>query len=653
MSMYRSDPQFLEQALLSLPVFSNLDIEAVKELASIAGLEEAKRGDIIYKEGDSPDNLYVVISGRIKAYTQKQKEEGDLLEYLYRGTCFGIISLLTGDKHSVTAEVVNDSLLAVISREKFDNFLKKHPNLSLGFSRMLSMRVKKRVDKDKHIFESSVIAVYRNNVLSNSRVYSFILSKALVVESRKKAVVVRLRGDKAVNIPGSGSFLDLSSFNEAKIKELSFSSQGFDSLKVGYTDPLSLDKSVSRLLGGLTEEYNFVFLDLFPGDNNFNAACLTQADFIHFLSIETSPFLRGIPKKVRKFSRYFRLGNDKVKVVVCGQRHSKERKNINGFLRYLKDFMALGGYEVLSYLPGIEDTDFNKIADSYPNTGFTKEIRRLARELSGVRIGIALGSGAAFGMAHIGVIKVLEELGLDDDIDIVAGTSMGAVIAVLWGLGRNWKEMRDAVSVFKKVDILSFLDIGFTWKSLLAGRNFRRILNKMFPRGNFYGLKKPVSLACFDFKRRASRYIYGGNIPLRKAVLASCSFPGIFSPVKNESELLLDGGVLNPLPVKPLVKQGVKKIIAVNITPSKEDIKREYSSDSAKVKLNILDFIFGSIEAMQQEFVGDAVSLSDVAIHPEFSGVSWTDFKNIDYFIERGEKAALKKVEEIKEIIKG
>ncbi len=643
----------LEQALLSLPVFSNLDIAAVKELASIAGLEEAKRGEVIYKEGDSPDNLYIVISGRIKAYTQKQKEEGDILEYLYRGTCFGIISLLTGDRHSVTAEVVNDSLLAVISREKFDNFLKKHPNLSLGFSRMLSMRVKKRVDKDKHIFESSVIAVYRDNIFPNSKAYSFILSKALVVESRKKAIVVGLKSNKDSRVSGlSNNLLDISSFNEAKIKELSSISQGFDYLKIEYTDSLSLDKSVSRLLGGLTEEYNFVFLDLFPGDNNFNAACLTQADFIHFLSIETSPFLRGIPKKVRKFSRYFRLGNDKVKVVVCGQRHSKERKNINGFLRYLKDFMALGGYEILSYLPFIEDTDLNKIADVYPNTGFTKEIRRLARELSGVRIGIALGSGAAFGMAHIGVIKVLEDLGLDADIDIAAGTSMGAVIAVLWGLGRNWKEMRDAVSVFKKVDILSFLDIGFSWKSLLAGRNFRRILKKMFSSGNFYELKKPVSLACFDFKRRASRYIYGGNISLRKAILASCSFPGIFSPVKNESELLLDGGILNPLPVKPLVKQGVKKIIAVNITPSKEDIKREYSSDSAKVKLNVLDFIFGSIEAMQQEFVGDAVSLSDAAIHPEFSGVSWTDFKNIDYFIERGEKAALKKVEEIKEIVK-
>lgn len=646
----------LEQALLSLPVFSNLDIEAVKELASISVLEEAKRGDIIYKEGDSPNNLYVVISGRIKAYTQKQKEEGDILEYLYRGTCFGIISLLTGDKHSVTAEVVNDSLLAVISREKFDNFLKKHPNLSLGFSKMLSMRVKKRVDKDKHIFKSSVIAVYRDNVFENSRAYSFILSKALYAESRKKAVVVRLRDDKAGRISGfTKIYLDLSSFNEAEIRDVPYSCQGFDFLEAGYTDSVSLEKAVSRLLGGLTEEYNFVFLDLFPGDDDFNVACLTQADFVHFLSVETSPFLRGMPKKTRKFSSHFRLGNDndKVKVVVCGQRHSKERKNINGFLRYLKDFMALGGYEVLSYLPGIEDTDLNKIADSYPNTGFTKEIRRLARELSGVRIGIALGSGAAFGMAHIGVIKVLEELGLDDDIDIAAGTSMGAVIAVLWGLGRNWKEMRDAVSVFKKVDMLSFLDIGFDWKSLLAGRNFRRILKKMFPKGNFYELKKPVSLACFDFKRRASRYIYGGNIPLRKVVLASCSFPGIFSPVKNEAELLLDGGVLNPLPVKPLVKQGVKKIIAVNITPSKEDIKREYFSDSAKAKFNVLDFIFGSIEAMQQEFVGDAVSLSDVVIHPEFSGVSWTDFKNIDYFIECGEKAALKKVEEIKEIVKG
>ncbi|RKY43580.1 MAG: hypothetical protein DRP80_04785 [Candidatus Omnitrophota bacterium] len=271
-------------------------------------------------------------------------------------------------------------------------------------------------------------------------------------------------------------------------------------------------------------------------------------------------------------------------------------------------------------------------------------MRRIAREISSVRVGLALGSGAAYGLAHIGVFKALEENNVN--IDIVSGSSMGSIIAGLWGLGMDWVQMRELALKFKDFPIFSFLDIGFSGKSFLKGHYLKRILKKIFGDKRFYDLKRPIRIVCFDFKKRKPYVLSRENFSLYRAILASCSIPGIFAPVENKEDLLLDGGVLNPLPVGCLIKEGIKKIISVNVSPSGKDIEKMYREQKIK-KLNIFDFIFGSIEAMQQEFIQEAISLSDIVIHPKFENMLWTDFKNVDYFIAKGEEETLKHLNDI------
>ncbi len=174
----------------------------------------------------------------------------------------------------------------------------------------------------------------------------------------------------------------------------------------------------------------------------------------------------------------------------------------------------------------------------------------------------------------------------------------------------------------------------------------KRILKKIFGDKRFYDLKRPIRIVCFDFKKRKPYVLSRENFSLYRAILASCSIPGIFAPVENKEDLLLDGGVLNPLPVGCLIKEGIKKIISVNVSPSGKDIEKMYREQKIK-KLNIFDFIFGSIEAMQQEFIQEAISLSDIVIHPKFENMLWTDFKNVDYFIAKGEEETLKHLNDI------
>ena len=148
-----------------------------------------------------------------------------------------------------------------------------------------------------------------------------------------------------------------------------------------------------------------------------------------------------------------------------------------------------------------------------------------------------------------------------------------------------------------------------------------------------------------DFRRRQSVILDKGLI--YKAVAASCAFPGIFEPVGSTKKLLLDGGVLNPLPTKILLDAKAHKIIASNISLSQEEALRHYAAR----KLHIFDFIFGSIETMQQQFVQQAIKIADVVIHPHLEGLGWLEFDKIEELIERGETAARNKLAEIKRLV--
>jgi NTE family protein len=130
-------------------------------------------------------------------------------------------------------------------------------------------------------------------------------------------------------------------------------------------------------------------------------------------------------------------------------------------------------------------------------------------------------------------------------------------------------------------------------------------------------------------------------------VAASCAMPGIFEPIRFMNNMLLDGGILNPLPTKTLLNFGVNKIIAVNITPSQEEMLREYKKQN---KMHILDFIFGSIETMQRQFIQEAINAADVVIHPNFQDLNWLDFSKAYEFIKRGEDATIQKINDLKEL---
>jgi NTE family protein len=621
--------------LSTFPIFSSLAPRSLKALASIAHLQEFKRDEVIYNEEDPPDNLYVLISGRIKTYTRSSLAQGRVIEYLYKGTCFGIISLLTDEPHSVTVEAANDCLIVAIPKESFRQFLAKHPHLALAFSQILSRRVKKRADKDKSIFESRIISVYSRLKGIGKTTYSLMLARALAVESKKKIVVVEFRSLKKGFCLGiSSKVLEIAGFNEGMLKSFIEKRWGFDFI-AAYCDPgfPEASRNISFFLSHLAQDYNFIILDLPPVKDNAAALLLMQSDSIHCITKEPCRQKEVNSIKQTLISTY-NIKADKISLIL--------KTALSG-----KGICLGSKVDIFATLPLFKKKNALGVIEGYPDSQYARALKRVAREISSVRIGLALGSGAAFGAAHVGALKVFEENNID--IDIVSGSSMGSIIVGLWGLGKSWKEIRDLISKFKEFPVFSFLDVGCSGKAFLRGTNLRKLLKELFGDLTFHDLKRPVLIVAFDFKHRRAHVLSEGKFLLRRAILASCSMPGIFSPVKVKGDLLLDGGVLNPLPVDCLVERGVKKIISICVTPSKEEIRQVHSKMSGD-KFNVFDFIFGSIEAMQEEIFQKALSLSDVVIHPKFGGIDWTNFKNIDHFIKQGEEETLRAIDRIKEL---
>jgi NTE family protein len=279
---------------------------------------------------------------------------------------------------------------------------------------------------------------------------------------------------------------------------------------------------------------------------------------------------------------------------------------------------------------------------AYPNIDYSKVMRRISREVGDCLTGIAFGSGASLGLAHIGIIKVLEREAIP--VDIVVGTSIGALIGALWASGRSGNEIEKIVSEFRdRAKTMKLADPVFPKLGLIRGNEVRRFLAAQFGSRTFYDLMMPLKIVACDIENRDEVVIDKGSIV--DAIMASIAIPGIFEPVNIGGRYLLDGGIINPLPTNVLIRMGVSKIIAVNALPSPEDVRK-----SKKKIFNIFDIIVNSVQASEYLLAEASCKAADIAMHPIVSKVDWYEFYESEKVIKRGEEEALRYLPQLKEL---
>ncbi|NLL18939.1 MAG: patatin family protein [Clostridia bacterium] len=253
------------------------------------------------------------------------------------------------------------------------------------------------------------------------------------------------------------------------------------------------------------------------------------------------------------------------------------------------------------------------------------------------KVGLALGGGAAKGFAHLGVLKVLVNEGIP--IDLIAGCSMGSIFAALYGAGVDMKLLE---KLLEQLPQKQFFDLAVPKLGLIRGHRLEALLRLLTKEKDFSQLDIPVYVVAVDIEKGEKVVINEGSVA--EAVRGSIAIPGVFTPKRWRGRLLVDGAILERVPVGVAQKYGADVVIAVDV---------KFGGERGKeIKItNIFDVILNSIELMEKEVATPYLSEADILIQPDLSHIASSEFTRFKECIEIGEEAAKQAIPGIRRIL--
>lgn len=250
------------------------------------------------------------------------------------------------------------------------------------------------------------------------------------------------------------------------------------------------------------------------------------------------------------------------------------------------------------------------------------------------RIGLALAGGFARGIAHIGVLRVFREAGIP--VDLVAGTSVGALIGAAYCAGTSLEVMERAGTETKFADFGRWTP---SWLGLATNQRLEEYLARMTPVKNFEDLKTPLAIAATDINAGLPVYYYQKG-PIGPALRASCAYPGLFVPVQHDGRTLVDGFLTALVPYEGLLLMGAEVVIAVYLEPGLNGDPRTFT-----------DILSRSFTIIQKHADLEWRQYADVIIEPEVGPFVWDDFSKTHEMVRAGEAATIKMLPAIRAVI--
>ena len=278
-----------------------------------------------------------------------------------------------------------------------------------------------------------------------------------------------------------------------------------------------------------------------------------------------------------------------------------------------------------------------------------------------MNLGVALGGGGAKGLAHIGVLEVLEEHGIKPTH--VAGTSIGSMVGAIYCLQGSAKELRDSARYMLASDEFKNLELDRFYTN--AENIFERFRNELFEKffigsllfrrshtkydatkkmfGDVFGREQfkdcVIRFTCNALDIQSGEEVVFTRGQLADAVWASCAIPGIFPPFVHNGQIMVDGGVIDNIPIGPVRAIGAKNVLAVYLST-----KPEFTgTPNTGFQINQRSYAFMKYHLDQR-----VISEADLAVKPDVAGFHWADFSSIDALIERGRAAAEDNIDAIR-----
>jgi NTE family protein len=614
---------------------------------------------------------YLILSGSCELRRVLQNAPEEVLKTIGPGGAFGGLEETGLDDLSTIAIATADTVVLCIGKASFETLREQESGSCRAGATEPAAEVPSRVlaiNTEQPALPRQVVTLAFSSENIPASLISERLAGSLSAETEASVVLVRFERSQGPGSLDAGVRPELYLNGEFHMPaRLVRNDAGFYSLTFGIRSEPPSTGGIASLVSQLSRRFRHVLITAPASERSapWLLEFIGRSD-LAYLFVQGEPedaeYLDRVVSEVRTASP-----NEarRIKPVVC-----------LGLGEQIDDFDLLAlkqGSPVYMYIRGCPTALKDATPRTAPISSFDADVRRLARDIGGCMVGLALSSGAAKGFAHIGVIQVLEENGIE--VDVVAGSSMGAYIGSLWNFGHDGAELeRLAREMEGRWALWSLIDPVFPPRQgFLRGFAVKKRLMRSIGAARFGDLVRPLRVVAGNLETLERVVFASGEVAT--AVHASIAVPGICVPITIDGQAYIDGGVVDPLPVDVLREMGISRVIAVDAIPTPDRIRyglqaeRELAKQAEsrvrklfrKVPLdqqvnyfargNLFEILMRSVQGAQIRVAEASCEPADLVLRPEICDDRWSDCGNPGKFIKLGREVAEKHLEEIKALV--
>ena len=492
-------------------LFGGINATTLTDFESMVQWQTLSPGVELFHQGDPADAVFFVLSGLLRVATEEGEQIERVINEIKAGETIGEVAFLTQEPRSATVYAVRDTVLARLSYPSFDKLMEKYPIAMKHIASLVSKRLQRQTIRVDH---ASPMAAIIGVAPANPECPLGDVMHHLV---------------QALSMLGPTLHLDASTVDRE------FGRQAIS--QTSEDDPASL--RLAQWLHQQEANYQFVVYQADRTWSPWTQRAIRHADQVVIVATANSdPKPADIEQKLNTMWITERAPQRNLVLV-----HPAGTSEPRGTSQWLEARNVSGHFHLRAHAPG--------------------DYARLARILAGKAVALVLGGGGARGFAHIGFLRAMQETGIP--IDIIGGTSIGAILGSLVAMESEPQQIQAVCKQF----VRSTLDYTLPVTSLLKGGKIRSILEGVLGERQIEDLWLPYF--CMATNLTQADQVVHRRGPLADAVRSSISLPGIMVPFYHNGDLLVDGGVLNNLPVN--VMRSIFKgntVIAVDVEPKKD-----------------------------------------------------------------------------------
>ena len=579
--------------LAQTSLFAGVSDAALTQLAARTEVRAVASGETLLAVGTPADCMYIVAVGRLRVLLP----DGTLVNEIGRLEPSGEISLLSGEPRTATVYAVRDSTVLKIGREALLEVFNAHPAALLEMSRTVIARLR----QNQRAAKLAATRCSRSFALlaATPGVELETFARDLCGALENAGTVVRLDAARVDAALGHGTAV---------------------------TEIGACDVEENLIEWFQAQELAHSHLVYVGGNQagHWARRCMRQADRVLVLAHAADDPQRS--------------------AMIADLRASGVRAPVD--LVLMRPDHAPAG-RVMEWREAVGATSHYFVRPGNP-----RDIARVARSLSGRAVGLVLGGGGSRGFAHLGLLRAMEELGIE--IDVVGGSSMGAFMSALVACGHSSREILEiARETFVNRNLLN--DYLFPSVSLIRGRKFLNRLTAIFEDQRIEDLRTPFYCVSTNLTRGSAQVHDSG--PLGIWLGTSMCIPGVAPPVAYRGDLLVDGAVINSLPTDIMQALERGPIIASDVSteggigapgiegPDPEGLLRWAQADK---RPSLFSILFRTATLTSESGVAARAAKADLYLRMPLDGIAMFDWKRIDEVAERGYRFAMEKLPQFK-----